>query len=140
MGLNRLMIGSSATQKNVVTMTMGSASNGYIGFRNYGVKYGEIEGEVMYYGKAVAFKELSYFNDVLYLRFKIDGITSSSCRGTINMTEVDTGMTGTTTFDGYYYSGNDMFIYSASDVPSDFSRFFVIENVGKKYTVKFIFE
>ena len=140
MGLNRLMIESSATQKNVLTMTMGSASNGYIGFRNYGAKYGEIEGEVMYYGKTVNFMELSYFHDVIYLRFKIDGITSSSCRGTMNMTEVDTGRTGTTTFDGYYYSGNDMFIYSTSGVPSDFSRFFVIENVGKKYTIKVIFK
>lgn len=138
MGLNRLMIKSAAAEKNVLVMTLGRSSGGYIGYRGHGEKYGTLEGEFMHYGKAVTITELSYFNNAIYIRFKIDGITSGYCDVTIKMTEVDTGRAGRATLSAMYYSGNGLFIASDDGVPTELSRFFVIGNVGKKYTVEFI--
>lgn len=138
MGLNRMMIKSPAKQKNVFTMTMGS--NGYqYGYSRYYENYGEVEGEVMHDGKAVTLVMLCYYSGYLDFAFKIDGITSGSYNVTVNITEVDTGRTGTITFDVPYANQIPGFYVSPDKIPSDLSRFFIKGNIGKKYAIELIF-
>lgn len=137
MGLNRLFM-RAAAKNAALTMTMGSSGYQY-GYSRYYANYGEIEGELTHDGKAVTLVMLCYYSGYLDLAFNIDGITSGSYNVTVNVTELDTGRTGTITLDAPYASYIPGFYVSPDKVPSDLSRFFVAANVGKKYTVELIF-
>lgn len=137
MGLSRLFMRADSKQ-NTVTMTMGSSGYQY-GYSRYYANYGEIEGEMTHDGKAVTLVMLCYYSGYLDFAFNIDGITSGSYNVTVNVTELDTGRTGTITLDVPYASHVPGFYVSPDKVPSDVSRFFVAANVGKKYTVELIF-
>jgi hypothetical protein len=128
----------AAAKNAALAMTMGSSGYQY-GYSRYYANYGEIEGELTYDGKAVTLVVLCYYSGYLDLAFNIDGITSGSYNVTVNMTEIDTGRTGTITLDVPYASHIPGFYVSHDKVPTDLSRFFVAGNVGKKYAVELIF-
>ena len=137
MGLSRLFIRADSKQ-NTLVMTMGS--NGYqYGYSRYYANHGEIEGELTHDGKAVTLVMLCYYSGYLDLAFNVDGVTSGSYNVSVNVTEIDTGRTGTITLDVPYASHVHGFYVSPDKVPSDLSRFFVAANVGKKYIVELIF-
>ena len=139
MGLNRMMIKSSAKKKSVFTMTMGNSSIQY-GYSRYYATIGEVEGEVMHDGKAVTLKMLCYYSGYLDFAFNIDGVTSGTYNITIEITEVDTGRVGRYAFGNMSYESRiPGFYLSPNNIPSDVSRFFVAGNVGKKYAVELIF-
>lgn len=138
MGLNRMMFKLPAKKKNVFTMTMGNSSIQY-GYSRYYATIGEVEGEVYHDGKAVTLKMLCYYSGYLDFAFNIDSITSGSYNVTVNVTEIDTGRTGTITLDVPYVSYIPGFYVSPNKVPSDLSRFFTAANVGKKFKVEIIF-
>lgn len=93
----------------------------------------------MHDGKAVTLKMLCYYSGYLDFAFDIDGVTSGSYNITVNVTEVDTGRTGTITLDVPYVSYLPGFYVSPNKVPSDLSRFFTAANVGKKYKIEIVF-
>lgn len=138
MGLNRLFMRTSTKKIAALTMTMGGGSYQY-GYSRYYANFGEIEGELTHDGKAVTLVILCYYSGYLDLAFNIDGVTSGSYNVTVNVTEIDTGRTGTITLDVPYTSYVPGFYVSPDKVPSDLSRLFTAANVGKKYTVELIF-
>lgn len=126
------------SKQNTLVMTMGSSGYQY-GFSRYYANYGEIDGELKHDGKAVTLVMLCYYSGYLDLAFNVDGVTSGSYNLTVNVTEIDTGRTGTITLDVPYASHVPGFYISPNNIPSDVSRFFVANKVGKKYTVELIF-
>lgn len=140
MGLNRLVIRTSTKKIAALTLTMTMGSSGYqYGYSRYYSNFGEIEGEVSLDGKAVTLVMLCYYSGYLDFAFNIDGITSGSYNVTVNVTEIDTGRTGTITLDVPYVSYIPGFYVSPNKVPSDLSRFFTAANVGKKFKVEIVF-
>ena len=126
------------SKQNTFVMTMGSSGYQY-GYSRYYANYGEIEGELTHDGKAVTLVMLCYYSGYLDLAFNVDSVTSGSYNVTVNVTEIDTGRTGTITLDVPYASHVPGFYASTDKVPADVSRFFVAGNVGKKYIVELIF-
>lgn len=126
------------SKQNTFVMTMGSSGYQH-GYSRYYANYGEIEGELTHDGKAVTIVMLCYYSGYLDLAFNVDSVTSGSYNVTVNVTEIDTGRTGTITLDVPYASHVPGFYASPDKVPADVSRFFVAGNVGKKYIVELIF-
>lgn len=126
------------SKQNTFVMTMGSSGYQY-GYSRYYANYGEIEGALTHDGKAVTLVMLCYYSGYLDLAFNVDSVTSGSYNVTVNVTEIDTGRTGTITLDVPYASHVPGFYASPDKVPADVSRFFVAGNVGKKYIVELIF-
>ena len=126
------------SKQNTFVMTMGSSGYQY-GYSRYYANYGEIEGELTHDGKAVTLVMLCYYSGYLDLAFNVDSVTSGSYNVTVNVTEIDTGRTGTITLDVPYARHVPGFYASPDKVPADVSRFFVAGNVGKKYIVELIF-
>lgn len=137
MGLNRLFM-RAAAKNAALTMTMGSSGYQY-GYSRYYSNFGEIEGKLTHNGKVVTLVMLCYYSGYLDFAFNIEGITSGSYNVTINVTEIDTGRTGTITLDVPYVSYVPGFYVSPDKVPADVSRFFVATNVGKKYKIEIVF-
>lgn len=126
------------SKQNTFVMTMGSSGYQY-DYSRYYANYGEIEGALTHDGKAVTLIMLCYYSGYLDLAFNVDGVTSGSYNVTVNVTEIDTGRTGTITLGVPYASHVPGFYASPDKVPADVSRFFVAGNVGKKYIVELIF-
>ena len=120
---------------NALIMTMGQAGYQY-GYSRYNATIGEVEGNVQHEGKAVTLVMLCYYSGYLDFAFNIDGVTSGSYNVTVNVTEIDTGRTGTITLDVPYVSYLPGFYVSPNKVPSDLSRFFTAANVAKNIKLK----
>lgn len=139
MSINRILMKPQGSDVgNALIMTMGQAGYQY-GYSRYNATIGEVEGNVQHEGKAVTLVMLCYYNGYLDFAFNIDGVTSGSYNVTVNVTEIDTGRTGTITLDVPYVSYLPGFYVSPNKAPSDLSRFFTAANVGKKYKIEIVF-
>nr|DAY48028.1 MAG TPA: hypothetical protein [Caudoviricetes sp.] len=139
MSINRILMKPQGSDVgNALIMTMGQAGYQY-GYSRYNATIGEVEGNVQHEGKAVTLVMLCYYSGYLDFAFNIDGVTSGSYNVTVNVTEIDTGRTGTITLDVPYVSYLPGFYVSPNKVPSDLSRFFTAANVGKKYKIEIVF-
>lgn len=139
MSINRILMKPQGSDVgNALIMTMGQAGYQY-GYSRYNATIGEVEGNVQHEGKAVTLVMLCYYRGYLDFAFNIDGVTSGSYNVTVNVTEIDTGRTGTITLDVPYVSYLPGFYVSPNKVPSDLSRFFTAANVGKKYKIEIVF-
>lgn len=136
MSINRILMKPQGSDVgNALIMTMGQAGYQY-GYSRYNATIGEVEGNVQHEGKAVTLVMLCYYSGYLDFAFNIDGVTSGSYNVTVNVTEIDTGRTGTITLDVPYVSYLPGFYVSPNKVPSDLSRFFTAANVGKNIKLK----
>lgn len=139
MSINRILMKPQGSDVgNALIMTMGQAGYQY-GYSRYNATIGEVEGNVQHEGKAITLVMLCYYSGYLDFAFNIDGVTSGSYNVTVNVTEIDTGRTGTITLDVPYVSYLPGFYVSPNKVPSDLSRFFTAANVGKKYKIEIVF-